>query len=103
MLLTDQPDTGTLAIAGCIDISAADELRDALREHIARYPEPSLDLAGVEACDAAVLQLLWAARRTAAHANKPLRVTAWSAAVREAGSALAVPFDELDGEPVRGI
>jgi anti-anti-sigma regulatory factor len=98
MLLTSDEEPGVLSITGSLDISTAGALRDALRDHMARYPEPALDLSRVEACDAATLQLFWSAQRTAAEAGKPFRVSAWSAAILEAGAALGLPFEELGGD-----
>ena len=103
MILTDHEDTGLLTIAGSLDISDAEALRDALRAHVRCYPAPLLDLAGVEGCDAAVLQLLWSAQQTAAHANKQLRIAAWSEAIRQTGAALGITFEELEGNHVSGL
>lgn len=103
MLLTNHEDAGLLTIAGSLDISHGDELREALRVHVQAHPSPSLDLSGVEACDAAILQLLWSAHRTATHEEKRLAVTAWSGAVRQAGAAVGVSFEELEAENVHGI
>jgi anti-anti-sigma regulatory factor len=91
MLLTD--DAGVLTLAGKLDISIADELRTALRAHLAQYPAPALDLSQVEKCDAAVLQLLWSAQRTS-----PVRIAGCCPAVKEAAVALGLSLQELGGK-----
>jgi anti-anti-sigma regulatory factor len=103
MLLTEHEDTGLLSIAGSLDIASADLLCQALRRHIERYPEPALDISALEGCDTACLQLLWAARRTATHYRKLLRVTTGSDAVRQAAATLGLALNELEGESSRGI
>jgi anti-anti-sigma regulatory factor len=49
----------------------------------------------VDSCDAAVVQLLCAARKSASELQKPIRVVSWSAAILETCAALGLPLEEL--------
>jgi anti-anti-sigma factor len=86
-----------LKLAGALEIRAADELRNALRDLIAEDAAPAVDLSGVESCDTAALQLLCAAQRSSAASGKTLRVAGVSGAVREACEALGLPLSEVQG------
>lgn len=54
-----------------------------------------LDLAGVEQCDAAAVQLLCSARQTAVGYGKRFRLTGLSEALIEAIGMLGLPLEEL--------
>ncbi len=92
---------GLVKIVGILDISAADELRRELSASLQQEPALSLDLSSVEACDAAALQVLWAARNTAARLNKSFGIAALSEQVINTSSALGIPVAGLlQAEPV---
>jgi anti-anti-sigma regulatory factor len=55
----------------------------------------SLDLSEVDACDAASLQLFYAARASALRQQKEFRVAAVSSAVTDIGEALGMPLELL--------
>ncbi len=83
---------GVLILAGALEISVGSELKTALRECLAAAQEVTVDLSGVESCDAAALQLLCAAQKTAEQANQGFTFTGLSSAIQEAGAALGVPL-----------
>jgi len=60
-----------LNITGVLEISRVEELRPQLLA-LLEMPAPSLDLGGLTGCDTAGLQLLLAARRSAASDGKAL-------------------------------
>jgi anti-anti-sigma regulatory factor len=88
---------------GPLDISAAGKLRDALRECLSRQPELLLDLSDADACDASILQLLWAARKSASECHKRFSVVSSSDAVRETGAALGLSLDEVTAQEGDGV
>ncbi len=91
-----QPEPGGVwKIAGDLDIGAAEALRQALLDALQRNSSVTIDLTGVETCDTAALQLLYAARLSARQARRSFRVAGMSAAVLEAGAALGLPVAEL--------
>jgi anti-anti-sigma factor len=83
MTLDQNRDTGMLTISGTLDIDAANYLRESLLDGLRRRPEITADLAQVDSCDAAALQVLWAA-------GQSLRIVAASDAVSETAAALGV-------------
>ncbi len=87
--------SGLLKIDGILDISAADELRRELSESLQQESAVSLDLSAVEACDAAALQVLWAAQKTAVRLSKPFGIAASSEQVINTSSALGLPVSSL--------
>jgi anti-anti-sigma factor len=91
-----------LKIAGSLDVSTAGTLCDSLRDCLGWQAELSLDLSNVDSCDAAVLQLLCAARKTAAQLHKPFRVVSWSPAVLETCAALGIALEELAAQEGSG-
>ncbi|SPE29287.1 hypothetical protein SBA3_1540005 [Candidatus Sulfopaludibacter sp. SbA3] len=96
---------GVLTISGAAAIIDVAELRDALRGFIGEVPRPVLDLSQVDTCDTAVLQLLWAARKTAENSDKHLKLTGISETVQAAAAVLGLDFEEgpEDGaQPQRG-
>jgi anti-anti-sigma factor len=80
---------------GALQIAAVAELRDALRESLAESGELTLDLTGVDGCDAAGVQLLLAVRRSAAQASKRLRLVGLEGGVAAAAAALGLPAEAL--------
>lgn len=86
---------GLLKIAGTLHISEAELLRQELCKCLAQETALSLDLSEVDACDAASLQLFYAARASALHQHKKFRVAVFSKAVTETGEALGMPLELL--------
>jgi chemotaxis protein CheX len=84
-----------LALAGELDIYGADELREALESHVGKTSSIALDLSGVSACDPVAVQLICAARRTAAAAEKPFRIVQLSAPFALACTALGITSEQL--------
>jgi anti-anti-sigma factor len=82
--------TGTLKIAGHMRIDEVDSLKSALSQYVLNEPRLALDLSAVEYCDAAGLQLLLAAEKTAAHLHKPFALNAVSEAVTNSAAALGL-------------
>lgn len=87
---TTRPD-GTLGISGTLDIYAADELRSNLIQSLDSSKRITIDLSGVDGCDVTAIQLLCAARKSAAEAGKHLEFSATSSAFDETQSALGLP------------
>ncbi len=78
--------TASIRIEGPMTVYEAAEIRDTLTRAFLRTGEAgvTLDLSAVESCDAAGVQILCAARRTAREAGTPFRVTGASEAVNGA-------------------
>jgi len=100
--LTTESSNGILKVSGSLDISTAGELCDSLRDWLGRQPELNLDLSEVDWCDAAVLQVLCAARRIASQLQRPFHVVSWSTAVLETSAALGLPLEELAAQESTG-
>ncbi len=79
-----------LKIAGALDIGEAEELHRILRDFVCGESGAVVDLAEVEACDTAALQLLYSARKTAARASRKLQFVGLSAAVRNTAAELGL-------------
>ena len=77
------PDTNTLCLSGEMDIYQVEPARHALLDHLATHPGIELDLSGVETCDAAGLQLLLAAGRSAGAAGKTFSIKTTVPAVEQ--------------------
>ena len=106
-----------LEVGGEWGIGNADELRKLFAESLDRNPDLVVDLAGVQACDTTVLQLICSLRKTALQRGQRVRIVGLSAAVESAGVALGLPvrewtgdagpgaehFSAVPGEPSRGI
>lgn len=88
-------ETGTVRLVGALDIYGAELARTALLERLAHRPALILDLRGVETCDAAGVQLLLAAHRSAVAAGKSLVVAAAAPVVEACGRSLGVPPETL--------
>jgi anti-anti-sigma factor len=99
MQITKDQSGVVLNIAGTLDISVAEELRDALVEFIEASSKPVVDLSGVDGCDTAALQLLCSAQKTAERCNKLFEVAAVSTAIENASAILGLPL--LDN-PAKG-
>ncbi|MEI9972936.1 MAG: STAS domain-containing protein [Ignavibacteriota bacterium] len=95
---------GVLRIAGDVGINVVEQLHSVLREFVSTAARPTVDLSDVENCDAAVLQLLTSARKTAERANKPFDFAGVSAAVLDASAVLGLSLHDQSGEQEkRGI
>jgi anti-anti-sigma regulatory factor len=86
---------GTLRVSGSLHTTAVGPLREALLKCLSAQSEVAVDLTGVDMCDTASLQVLFACQSSAASQGKTLRVTA-SPAVRETLEALGLPQDILE-------
>ena len=102
MHITKNESGHTLSIAGALEIGAAEELRNALRDFLDRTLNPTLDLSQLESVDAATLQVFCSARKTAERSGKQLVLAAVSPAVRRKTEALGLSIAEL-GASVDGI
>jgi len=85
----------TFKIQGELDISVAAGLQRDLAECLRQNAHLTVDLADVDACDTAALQLLCAARRTALLQNRTLQVFGLSQAVTIAAAGVGLSLDEL--------
>lgn len=88
-------DQGILSIEGALEIGDAEELRNALREFLVLASRPTLDLSRVDAVDAAALQVLCSARKTAERSGKLLEIAAPATAVRNQSEALGLSLADL--------
>ena len=91
-----QIDEGLLTVAGTLELSSAEEFRDALLR-VLEEAEPGVDMEAVEECDLAALQLLRAAVVTAAGQGTPLAVKAGEAMRRACGAVGASVEALLEG------
>ncbi len=89
---------GTFRIAGRLDTSVAEALRNALVTCLQKHPAVALDLSGVEECGTAAVQLIYSARSSAAQAGKSFRITRVSAAVEKASTALGLRVENSAGD-----
>ena len=90
-----QQNSDSLILSSTLDISAADSFRDALAQHIERYPAAKVDLSAVKSCDATAIQLLFSARKSAEGRNHSFQVTGISQAVTEACAELGMTLESL--------
>lgn len=89
--------SGVLQISGVLEIRNADELHKALREFVENEACPVIDVASVEGCDAAALQLFCSARKTAAARGKVFRLTGVPEVIQEAAASLGIAIEEVAG------
>jgi anti-anti-sigma factor len=93
--ITKDESRQTMSIAGALEIGSAEELRDNLRDFLDRTPCPILDLSRVGGVDAAALQVLCAARKTAERSGKVFQIAAVSAAITNKSEALGLSLADL--------
>jgi anti-anti-sigma factor len=93
MTLTTDKITGVLKVSGNLDIESANPLREAILDCFSAQPEVAIDLAEVDACDAAGLQVLLAGRRDAASCGQAFRFHAVSPPVLETAAALGLALE----------
>jgi anti-anti-sigma factor len=98
MTLTTDEVTGTLKVSGTLGIDAANALREAILECFSAQPEVAINLAEVDACDAAGLQVLLAGRRDAASCGQAFRLHAVSPPVLETAAALGLALESPSGD-----
>jgi len=95
--MSSSADSTILRLPAKLDIYSAEAIRGALLTALQAQPQLALDLSAVTECDAAGLQLLGSARRSAAAAGKLLTVTAGSTAIDSIARALGAR--QLDFQP----
>ena len=88
-------DDGVVCARGDLHISEVDELRNALLRELAAAPSLILDLSSVDSCDTASFQLFCSLRKSADKDGKDLRISALSAAMREASAILGLSMEDL--------
>jgi anti-anti-sigma factor len=94
---------GVVQLKGELHISEAEELRSALLGELAATPALVLELSGVDSCDTASFQLLCSLRRSAEREGKALRISVFSAAMREASAILGLSLEDLTFIPLTFI
>src|SRR5579872_2922584 len=87
-----------LKITGALDINTVAEIHTALRELFSHPSNLSLDLSEIETCDAAGLQLLQSAEKTAETSARRLEFVGVPAAVRDTASALGLRIGDSHAE-----
>jgi anti-anti-sigma factor len=87
---TNCPEGNRIQIQGSLTITAAADLKQALRELLGGSSSSIVDLSGVDECDATGIQLLRAAQKTAKNAGKRIEFLAPSAAVVDTAAALGL-------------
>jgi anti-anti-sigma regulatory factor len=90
-------DDGSVRLQGHLHISDAEELRAALLGGLASDAGLTLDLSGVESCDAAGFQLLCSAQKSARESNKGFHISALPVAMREAAATLGLSVEDFAG------
>lgn len=93
--VTTVPGTNTVRLVGELDIYSVEAARAALLQHLGDQPGLTLELANVATCDAAGLQWLLAARRSAEAARKPLVISTQSPAIGQCAVLLGVELEPL--------
>lgn len=94
-IVTDQRNGNKILKAqGVLSISMAGELRDILVKEISENEHPEIDLGEVEEIDAAILQLLYSAVKTAESKGKEIYWSNISEACIEAAQAAAMFKDK---------
>lgn len=102
MQITKDEPGHVLKIAGTLGLERAAELHRALRDFVGQEARPIVDLAGVDACDTAALQLLCSAVKTAERAGKHIQFPGLSPAVQTTNGHLGLPLPEAPADPRDG-
>jgi len=89
--ITTPSGSNVLCFAGDLDLYNVDAAREALLHHFADRPGLELDLAAVSTCDAAGMQLLMAAGRSAVELGKSFVIHRPAPAVEKCGELLGLP------------
>ena len=90
LIREEKNDAAFLKIVGDMSIYHATSLRDGLLEQLSQFEEVTLDLTEVDNCDTAGVQLLLAARISAAETGKPFTISGISDSVQEALSRAGI-------------
>ncbi len=96
MNLENDSATGKIKISGDLRIDEANSLRNALHDCLVAHSSIVLDLAEVEYCDTASLQLLIATNKSADQASKPFEFSSISDAVADVANSLGVKLVSAD-------
>ncbi|MDR3460051.1 MAG: STAS domain-containing protein [Verrucomicrobiae bacterium] len=91
------PGSDTIRLVGDLDLYQVAAARAALLNELAGRPGLELDLSGIANCDAAGLQLLIAAGRSAALAGKTFCIQAAAPAIGECSQLLGLTLET--GQP----
>ena len=94
-------DATVVTLTGDLIIDTVASLRPALLDGLAQPGDLTLDLAAVDACDTAGIQLLLATAAAARLRSKELRLTAAAPAVRAAAARIGIAAASL-GLPGQG-
>lgn len=78
-------------VNGPLDIYNAETLRAALEQHIQSHSSIEIDLTNADGIDAAGLQLLYSARKSAETSGKPFALAGVPEALRSLETALGLP------------
>lgn len=92
-------DDGVVRVQGSLHVSEAEEVRSALLGELAASPALVLEFSGVTDCDAPSFQLLCSLQKSAERGGKQLRISAPSAAMREASATLGFSLEGLTNIP----
>lgn len=84
-------ETNIVRLAGDLDIYNVQAARDALLQHLAGKHGLELDFSGIETCDAAGIQLLVAARRSALAIGEAFSIHAPGPTIEKCGELLGLP------------
>jgi len=84
-----------LKITGQQTIRTADELHKAFAEYLNRGLDVVVDLSGVDECDTAALQLIYALRQSAVERKQRFHITAVSPAITGTVAALGLRIEDL--------
>jgi anti-anti-sigma factor len=98
MTLDQNIKTGELVVSGNLDIDVARQVGETIAECLNQSPQVTLNLAGVESCDAAGLQVLLACRKQARASGIPIRFSAVSEALGATAAALGFSWALVEGE-----
>ncbi len=96
-----EPEHELLKVEGELSIGRAGELLHRFREAIDRGREIAVDCGGVQACDAAGLQLIFSLHKTAAARGLGFRIVAQSRTVEENAAKLGLTLGGA-GSSIRG-
>ncbi|HUA61816.1 MAG TPA: STAS domain-containing protein [Verrucomicrobiae bacterium] len=84
-----------LQIDGELTIARAEELHRSITGEIARGMEVRVDLAGVQKCDTAGLQLICSIHKTADRTGQAIAIVALSPAIEETAAVIGLPVRDL--------
>lgn len=97
MQITKDQGGSLLKIAGAVEIGVAEELRRELCDSLDGSSRLVVDLSGIDACDAAALQLFCSVRKSAERLSKVVEFGVLPEAVVRACDDLGLSVEELTG------